>query len=197
MKSRALRASTVRRWITWPCVVASVVLGSPAHGGHLTPAQRATLGLGAYEPDTKPPEFSGPALDDQAVSLAGLRGKVVLVNFWAAWCLECRSEMPAFERLHRKFGSRGLAILAVNAREDKEVVRRYARERQLTFPIALDPRGKVNTLYGVIGLPTSFLIGRDGRAVALAIGPRQWDSAAAEAIVESLLSDHPARTGAR
>ncbi len=196
MKGRGLRASTVRHWIAWSCVVAFTIPGSPAGGGALTPAQLATLNLGAYPPETKPPEFSGRSLEDQTVSLAGLRGQVVLLNFWATWCVECRTEMPAFEGLHRKFASRGLAILGINAREEQDAVRRHAKELVLTFPLVLDPGGKINRLYGVIGLPTTFLIGRDGQAVALAIGSREWGSAAAEAIIQALLSDPPGRADA-
>jgi peroxiredoxin len=122
---------------------------------------------------------------------------VVLLNFWATWCLECRPEMPAFEGLHRRFASRGLAILGINTREDGKAVRRYAEELGLTFPLVLDPDGKIGALYGVVGLPTTFLIGRDGHAVALAIGPREWGSAAAEAIIGSLLADSPGRPSAR
>jgi cytochrome c-type biogenesis protein len=157
----------------------------------------SALNLGAYPPDTKAPEFSGRTLRDQPVSLAALRGRVVLLNFWATWCLECRPEMPAFEGLHRRFASRGLAILGINTREDGKAVRRYAEELGLTFPLVLDRDGKIGRLYGVVGLPTTFLIGRDGRAVALAIGPREWGSTAAETIIGSLLTESPGRPPAR
>jgi peroxiredoxin len=180
-----------RRWVAWSCVAVLNTLGSPSDGGPLTPAQLATLNLGSYPPATTPPEFSGRTAEERIVSVAGLRGKVVLLNFWATWCLECRPEMPAFEELHRKFGVGGLTIVGINAREEKETVQKYARELGLTFPLVLDPQGKINSLYGVIGLPTTFLIGRDGRVVALAIGPRNWRSHAAEAIIQALLSDPP------
>jgi thiol-disulfide isomerase/thioredoxin len=132
------------------------------------------------------------------VSLAGLRGHVVLLNFWATWCLDCRQEMPALETLHRRFRARGLAVVGVNAREGLTVVQGYARELGLTFPLVLDADGAVMIRYGVIGLPTTFLIGRNGRAVALAVGVREWASAAAVEIVETLLATtpgEPARVG--
>jgi len=117
------------------------------------------------------------------------------MNFWASWCVECRPEMRVFEHLHRELGPRGVAIIGVNARESTEVIRRYARELDVTFPLVLDPAGKINTMYGVIGLPTTFLVGRDGRAVAFGVGPRDWGSAAARALIEALLreADSPAR----
>ena len=148
-----------------------------------------TLDLRGYTSRTAPPQFSGSTLDDRQLSMTEYRGTVIVLNFWATWCLECRSEMPALERLQREFSSRGLAIIGVNARENKGAVRRYAKELGVTFPLVLDPNGKINSLYGVIGLPTTFVVGRDGRAVAFAIGPRQWESAPARALIGALLAE--------
>jgi thiol-disulfide isomerase/thioredoxin len=147
------------------------------------------LDLRGYTSRTAPPHFRGSTLDARQLSMREQRGTVVVLNFWASWCVECRSEMPVLERLQREFSSRGLAIIGVNARENKEAVGRYAKELGLTFPVVLDPDGKINALYGVIGLPTTFVVGRDGRAVAFAIGPRQWESAPARALIEALLAE--------
>lgn len=156
-----------------------------------------SLNLVGYPSGTMPPQFGGQTLEAGPLSLAELRGKVVLVNFWASWCLECRPEMPVLERLHRELASRGLAIIGINARESKEAVGRFAKELSLTFRLVLDPDGKITALYGVIGLPTTFLVGRDGRGVALAIGPREWGSAPARALLEALLAEPTPRPEAR
>jgi cytochrome c biogenesis protein CcmG/thiol:disulfide interchange protein DsbE len=156
----------------------------PAVTSLLTP-----LNLVAYSARVAPPDFAGATADDRQISMAALRGQVVLVNFWATWCVECRPEMAVFERLHRELSPRGFVVLGVNAREETEAVRRYARALDLTFPLVLDASGKINTLYGVIGIPTSFLVGRDGRAVAFGVGPREWGSAAARALIEALLAE--------
>jgi peroxiredoxin len=148
-----------------------------------------TLDLRGYTTRTAPPPFSGSTLDARQLSLTEYRGTVIVLNFWATWCLECRSEMPVLERLEREFSSQGLAIIGVNARENKDSVRRYAKELGLTFPLVLDRDGKINALYGVIGLPTTFVVGRDGRAIAFAIGPRQWESAPARALIAALLAE--------
>jgi len=148
-----------------------------------------TLDLRGYTPRPAPPQFNGSTLDARQLSLTEYRGTVIVLTFWASWCLECRVDMPALERLQREFSSRGLAIIGVNARENKEDVRRYAKELGLTFPLVLDRDGKINALYGVIGLPTTFVVGRDGRAVAFAIGPRQWESAPARALIAALLAE--------
>jgi peroxiredoxin len=147
------------------------------------------LDLVSYPSGTSPPDFRGTAVNAREVSMTALRGQVVLVNFWATWCLECRPEMPVLERLHRELASQGLAVVGVNARETKGVISNYARELRLTFPLVLDPGGKISALYGVVGLPATFLVGRDGRAVGFAIGSREWASPPARALLKTLLAE--------
>ena len=156
-----------------------------------------SVNLVAYRPGTMPPPFGSATLDGRPLALTDLRGRVVILNFWASWCLECRAEMPRLERLHRAYAARGLAIVGVNAREDARAVRRHAEELGLTFPLVLDPDGRINALYGVIGLPTSFVVGRDGRAVAFGVGPHEWGSAPAHALLGALLAEPVSRAGAR
>ena len=155
------------------------------------------LNASGYPSAMQPPEFSGFTVEGQRVSLDSLQGKVVILNFWATWCLECRPEMPMFERLHREFGGQGLSVVGINAREGATAVRVYAKELGLTFPLILDPRGTINAAYGVIGLPTTFLIGRDGRPIALAIGPREWNGEPARALIQALLAEPTALKAAR
>jgi len=105
--------------------------------------------------------------------------------------------MPAFEQLHREFSVHGLAVIGINAREETATIRNYAKEFGLTFPVIVDPKGTINAAYGVIGLPTTFLIARDGRAVALAVGPREWASTPARVIIQALLAEPAPLKGAR
>jgi cytochrome c biogenesis protein CcmG, thiol:disulfide interchange protein DsbE len=155
------------------------------------------LNVSGYPSVMQPPEFSGFTADGRTVSLTSLRHNVVLLNFWASWCLECRPEMPMFERLHREFSAQGLAVVGINAREGTSTIREYAKELGLTFPLILDPSGKINSAYGVIGLPTTFLIGRDGRPVALAVGPREWSGKPARAVIQALLAEPTALKGSQ
>ena len=152
------------------------------------------LDLVGYRAGTRPPEFSGPTLAARPLSLNDVLGKVTIVNFWATWCAECRPEMPVLEALHRELAPRGLAVVGINARESKPLVARYAQELGLTFPLVLDTEGRNNVLYGVVGLPTTVVIARDGRAVAFGIGPRDWGGAAGRALIEHLLAEPPPRT---
>ena len=161
------------------------------------PALLKTLDLRAYPVRAAPPPFSGATLEGRPLSIAEHRGKVIVLNFWATWCVECRSEMPALQRLQREFAPRGFAIVGVNARESKDVVARYAKELGLTFPLVLDSDGKINVLYGVIGLPATFVVGRDGRAIAFAIGPREWQGEAARKLVQALLEEPVPGSSAR
>ena len=175
------------RWLAVATLVAALAGSAHAEPPGLA-ALLKPLDLRSYAPGTTPPPFEGPTLDGH-LSSSDVRGKVVLVNFWATWCAECRPEMPVLERLHRELGARGLAIIGINAREAAPAVRRYATELRLTFPLVLDPDGAVSGRYGVVGLPVTFLVGRDGRAVAFGVGPRPWDGAAARALLEALLAE--------
>jgi peroxiredoxin len=104
-------------------------------------------------------------------SMKELRGKVVLVNFWATWCPPCRREMPDMEALYERFASRGLVILAISD-EPADKVQPFIAERNFTYPILLDPGGKVQQLFDIQGIPKSFVYDRDGKLVAQAIDRR-------------------------
>jgi peroxiredoxin len=104
-------------------------------------------------------------------SLQDLRGKVVLVNFWATWCPPCRKEMPDMEAIYQRFGPRGLVILGISD-EEAPTVQKFLAEQKYTYPILLDPGRKVTQQFGVEGIPNSFLYGRDGKLVAVAIDRR-------------------------
>ncbi len=169
------------------------ILGAPQARGAEVAELLQKLNLTAYSRGTKPPEFNGTTAEGGTLSLASLRGKVFLINFWASWCQECRPEMPLFERLHRGLAAQGLRVLGINAREGTAAIRGYAREFGLTFPLVRDSKGEINAAYGVIGLPTTFVIARDGRAVARGVGPREWGNEHALAIIRALLAE-PAAT---
>ena len=132
-------------------------------------------------------DFTLPALDGRTVRLADLRGKVVLVNFWATWCPPCLEEMPAMERLWRKHKDAGFVLVAVSVDADPKKVAPFVTDHKLTFPIALDTKMAVAEKYGVRALPSSFLLGKDGMMTALALGPRHWDNKASHRLVEAMV----------
>jgi len=145
------------------------------------------FGLMHYKDSQFAPDFSLSDLDGNVVALNGLRGRLVLLNIWTTWCPACREEMPSLERLHREFDTRGVSVLAASHREDPEEVRKFVREFNLTMPVLLDRDGGIGELYGLQWLPTTFLIGPDGRLIARAIGPRDWAGAEARALIRALL----------
>jgi peroxiredoxin len=118
--------------------------------------------------------------------LSEQRGKVVLVNFWATWCPPCKEEMPAMERLHARYKKNGFVMLAVSVDADPRVVPPFLKAHHFTFPVAYDPGMDVANTYGVRALPASFVVDREGHLAALAIGPRPWDNAASQALVEAM-----------
>ncbi len=178
-------------------VVIATIVGVPTSSLAALADLLQSLNLKVYSRSIVPPEFSGRTSDGREISLASLQHKVVLLNFWATWCVECRTEMPAFERLHREFSAAGVAVIGINAREGTTAIRQYAKELGITFSLILDPTGQINSAYGVVGLPTTFLIGRDGRAIALAIGPREWSGKPARAVIQALLAEPPGPKGPR
>lgn len=138
--------------------------------------------------DPKPmPSFTVTTLDGRKISSDSLRGKVVLVNFWATWCPPCREEMPAMERLWQHHKDQGFVIVAVSLDADPAVVKPFVDQHKLTFPVALDPKMDLGNAYGVRALPSSFIVDTQGYLAALALGPRPWDNDASHSLVEGLL----------
>lgn len=133
--------------------------------------------LGIEPLEKKPaPAFVLEDINGQMVRLHDLKGKVVLLNFWATWCPSCRFEMPAMEALHRELGYRGLAVLAVALRDSSQDVRSFYNEHNLSFPALLDHDAAVSDLYETWSLPTSFVINKQGYLLGRVIGYRDWNS---------------------
>ncbi len=124
---------------------------------------------GAPRIGARAPNFTIQNVDGKAVSLSDYRGKTVLLNFWATWCLPCRSEMPAIESTIRSHPN--VVVLAVDVQEGVVPVNDYSRRLGLSFKPLLDSSGEVTSLYHVDVLPTSFFIGPDGMIRAMNVGP--------------------------
>lgn len=116
------------------------------------------------------------------------RGKIVFLNFWATWCPPCRKEMPTMEQLYQTFKEEDFVMLAVNLFETPEQVGQFRQEFQLSFPLPIDPDGSIVAFYGVRGIPTTFLIDRQGKIVAQAVGERNWGSPEAQELIQALLA---------
>jgi len=134
------------------------------------------------------PDFTLPDLEGRPVRLREFRGKLVLLNFWATWCPPCRLEMPSMERLYQTFKQTAFAMVAVSIdRQGVQVVKPFMEELQLTFPALLDSKTEVARQYGLRGLPTAYLIDRNGWLIGAAVGGRDWSSTEAKALIAGLL----------
>jgi peroxiredoxin len=117
------------------------------------------------------PDFALKDLSGKTWTFPELRGKVVLVNFWATWCPPCRKEMPDLELLYKRFESKGFVVLGISD-EKAAKVEPFIRERKVSFPVLLDPERKVNEMFVVEGIPKSFVYDREGKLVAQSIDMR-------------------------
>jgi peroxiredoxin len=115
--------------------------------------------------------FTLTGMDGRTYSLAGLKGRIVLLNFWATWCPPCRKEMPDMEKLYRSYEKRGLTVIAVSD-EDRATVEQFLAKNSYSFTVALDPGRQVNKAFGVDSIPESFIFNREGRLAAQAIDMR-------------------------
>jgi cytochrome c-type biogenesis protein len=117
------------------------------------------------------PEFAALSLAGDTTSIASFGGDVVLLNIWATWCIPCREEMPALQRLHQERGPEGLHVVGVNIDAyGDEQVRGFTRDLGIDFTILLDPRSSVSRIFRASGVPESILIGRDGRIAKRWVG---------------------------
>ena len=164
-------------------MVAMVGIGSAAAADILPVAERNVVKLG--EPA---PNFQLRDLNGRLVTLSDLRGKVVLLNFWATWCGPCRVEMPAMEQLYQMFQRKDFEILAVSTdAQGVAITRPFQQEHHLTFPILHDADYRVGLTYGARSLPMTFLVDRQGIVRHQIFGARDWGASDAQQLVQMLM----------
>ena len=174
-----------KQWTFVAVVVAGLVTGAVA--------------LTRFGPDIQQVEVGAPAPDFRAINLATgdsvsfreqYKGAVTLVNIWATWCVPCRVEMPAMERVYRDLAPRGFKIAAISIDEgNPEDVRAFGRDLGLSFDLLQDRSTNVQQIYQTTGVPESFLINKDGVIVKRIIGAHDWGSPVNRALAERLLDD--------
>jgi len=116
------------------------------------------------------PAFSLQDINGHPLDLASYRGKVVLLNFWATWCTPCRGEIPSFVQWQDSYGPQGLQILGISMDDGPQPVREFYDKFKMNYPVAVGTDKLAQSYGGVLGLPVSFLIGRDGKIAAKYIG---------------------------
>lgn len=163
--------------IAWLTIGLAVVLATWGTYGPLGPAVAGESGtataparMGALAPN-----FSVPSLQqDEPLRLEDFRGKPVLINFWATWCPPCRTEMPEFQRFHEQVVG-GAVVLGIDLQEDPATVAAFLRQHGITYRIGLDTDGRMNSAYGVTGLPTTVFVDAAGFVRDRVVGPLTYD----------------------
>ena len=199
--SRASRRDTVIRATVAVVLVGALVWFLPRsrpgedgghHAGHdVEPVLDAfeKAGISEFKEGQRGPAFSLATLDGRRAALADYRDKLVILNFWATWCVPCTDEMPTLEALWKDYRARGLVVLGVSVDRGgpRALLEPYVRNLALTFPILLDPDGKTAGAWRVTALPATFVVKPGGEVVGNAVGARDWRSEPMQALLTSLL----------
>jgi thiol-disulfide isomerase/thioredoxin len=146
----------------------------------------AAPSAGALEKGAPAPQFDLQGMDG-AVKLAKLQGKVVYVDFWASWCGPCRQSFPWMNEMQAKYGARGLQVVGVNVDANNADARQFLASTPARFAIGFDPQGATPRSYGIKGMPSSVLIGPDGKVLLEHSGFRDADRAELESKIQSAL----------
>jgi cytochrome c biogenesis protein CcmG/thiol:disulfide interchange protein DsbE len=143
--------------------------------------------LSAGEKAAKPAPPFTLSTGKTSVSLDSLRGRVVMVDFWASWCGPCHRSFPWMAAMHKKYADQGLTILAINLDKTQEAAAGFLADTPAPFTVLYDPSGRTADAYRVQGMPTTVLVGRDGRIRSTHIGFEPAKAAAFEALIQEAL----------
>ena len=151
----------------------------------------ASLRVDAVAVGEVAPDIDAMTTDGKPARLSDLRGKTVWLDFWASWCGPCRQSFPWMNAMHDKYGGSGLAIMAVNVDKKRADADKFLAQLPARFPLAFDPEGATPAAYAIKAMPTSVLIGRDGRVVAVHNGFRNEERDAHESKIASSVGRPP------
>lgn len=133
------------------------------------------------------PEIALKTLSGESVKLSSLKGKVVLVDFWASWCGPCRESMPVLEKLSKSYKDQGFVVLGVNIDNDAEAARKFLKDLPVSFQVVCDAQKQVAKAYAPPTMPSSYLIDRQGKIHVVHAGFKRSDAAKLEAEIKTLL----------
>ena len=151
------------------------------------------IGLKRWSGAPQPPPMDLLRPDGTPFTLAALRGKVVLVNFWATWCEPCVAEMPSLQRLRDELGSERFEVVGVNHKEGPARIETFVRDARIAFPIVRDTDGDVARRWGARVFPSTYVIDRDGVIRYAVVGEADWTSPPLVSTIRPLLGPPPRR----
>ena len=135
------------------------------------------------------PSFELSSLEGRKIKLTDFRGKIVFINFWATWCVPCKTEMASMEKLYQRFKGTDFQMLAISVDKDISSIKPYLEKYNLTIPVLLDPGSLVKKKYKTVGLPETYVVDKRGIILHKAIGPRDWFTKTIIDVFEQLVSD--------
>jgi thiol-disulfide isomerase/thioredoxin len=164
------------------------VLGLLALSGALPRSEARAQGFEfqPWDARIKAPAFAHLDVQGQLWRLEDLKGRVVLINFWASWCPPCLSEMPSLQTLVDLYGTDKLTVLAVNFKQSVPVIESFVKRTALQLPVLPDPQGQVARQWGVKVFPTTVLVGADGRLRGVVRGELDWTGSEANRLLQPL-----------
>jgi thiol-disulfide isomerase/thioredoxin len=148
------------RWTRFGLLAASAVILASAAGAAVDPPA---------------PDFNLPARGGSTIDLAQYKGQVVMINFWASWCVPCRQEMPLLDSIYKKYKPLGFTLLSVNVEPEQKDAESFLKQTPVTFPVVFDAKSKVSGLYNVQGMPTTVFIDRKGKVRLMHVSYKAGD----------------------
>ncbi len=162
-------STTPRRLL--PLILSLILLAACGSNTANTTSTTPTGAVTGLDIGNQAPNFTTQLISGQNVSLESLKGRIVLINFWATWCGPCRAEMPFFQRLADNYDKKDFQVLAIDFLEQPATITKFTDQLGLKFDVGLDQKGEINRAYNVLSYPTSYVIGRDGKILARQSGP--------------------------
>ncbi len=150
------------------------------------PVRAWDSGIIELQPPWSVPFLKLQTIEGDSVDLQDLKGKIVIVNFWAWWCPSCKKELPDLERLWRRKGGKDFAVIAVHVGGSVHKAKTLVRRARITFPVLLDRKNVIAHLWGVTRYPTTLILGRDGKVHFVMIGSKDWNDAETDEIIANL-----------
>lgn len=157
-----------------------------AKGSNLFPK----LDIKPMKDKRRAPNISLESLKGDRVELKSFKGKVVFLNFWSTWCGPCKEEMPSMEALYQEFKDKDFVFLTISVDyEGLKPVKEFIEKHRYTFPVLIDQKGETLDLFDVKGIPTTFIIDKQGLMLGKAIGPRNWKSPEVVTLLNQLIKN--------